>query len=123
MTRPATRSDLAGVTADEFARYFRHLAVRVERAARSLTEEQLWTKPFPFGNSIGHPVLHVTGNLNHYIGALTAGSGYGRQREHEFTDRARYRCDELLAKFQQAVEMVVPTLAAQDETAFVTPVP
>ena len=36
---------------------------------RSVAEEQLWTKPFPFGNSIGHLVLHLTGNLNHYIGA------------------------------------------------------
>ena len=59
---------LARLAADEFARYFRHLAARVERAAVAIPEDQLWTKPFPFGNSIGHLVLHLTGNLNHYIG-------------------------------------------------------
>src|SRR5438045_3905609 len=96
MTQPATSSDLARLTADEFGRYFRHLATRVERAVRSVAEEQLWTKPFPFGNSIGHLVLHLTGNLNHYIGALIAGTGYVRHREHEFIDPARYPVDELL---------------------------
>src|ERR1035438_8979285 len=94
-------SELARTTTDEFARYFRHLADRVDKAARSVTEEQLWIKPFPFGNSIGHLVLHLTGNLNHYIGSLVAGSDYVRHREHEFTDPVRYPLDELLARFHQ----------------------
>src|SRR4029077_16434506 len=103
MTQPAAASDLASVTATEFALYFRHLATRVERAVRSVTEEQLWTKPFPFGNSIGHLVLHLTGNLNHYIGALVAGTSYVRHREHEFTDPVRYPTEELLTNFHRAV--------------------
>ena len=41
------------------------------------------------GNSIGHLILHLTGNLNHYIGSLVAGTGYERRREQEFTDPAR----------------------------------
>ena len=113
----AASTDLARITASEFRAYFRHLATRVERAARSVTAEQLWTKPFPFGNSIGHLVLHLTGNLNHYIGALIADSGYVRHREHEFTDPARYPLDEVLARFHQAVDMVVKTLEAQDANA------
>ena len=113
---------LARVTADEFARYFRHLASRVERAALAVPEDRLWTKPFPFGNSIGHLILHLTGNLNHYIGAIIAGTGYVRHREHEFTDSEKHPRDELLAKFQQAVEMVVRTLESQDGESFATPV-
>ena len=85
-----TASELARITSDEFARYFRHLADRVDKAARSVPEDKLWIKPFPFGNSIGHLVLHLTGNLNHYIGSLVAGTGYTRHREHEFTDPARH---------------------------------
>ena len=54
-------SELARTTADEFVRYFRNLAERVDKAARSVAEEQIWIKPFPFGNSIGHLVLHLTG--------------------------------------------------------------
>jgi hypothetical protein len=115
-------SDLARITAAEFALYFRHLAARVDRAARSITEEQLWTKPFPFGNSIGHLILHLTGNLNHYIGALVADSGYVRDRPHEFTDQTRYPLDEVLTRFHQTVDMVARTLEAQDETSFSMPV-
>jgi uncharacterized damage-inducible protein DinB len=119
----ATSSDLARITAAEFAAYFRHMATRVDRAARFVSEEQLWTKPFPFGNSIGHLILHLTGNLNHYIGSLIAASGYVRQREHEFTDPARYPLEELLDKFHRAVDMVVRTLAAQDDATFSASVP
>jgi uncharacterized damage-inducible protein DinB len=114
--------DLARVTADEFARYFRHVASRVERAAMAVPEDGLWIKPFPFGNSIGHLILHLTGNLNHYIGAIIADTGYVRHREHEFTDTEKYPRDELLAKFRQAVEMVVRTLEAQDGESFANPV-
>src|SRR5262245_3227005 len=59
---------------EEFVRYLEHLAGRVERAARSIPQNKLYFKPFRFGNSIGHLILHLTGNLNHYIGAGIAGS-------------------------------------------------
>jgi len=122
MAQSSPALDLARLTADEFGRYFRHLASRVERAVRSVTEEQLWTKPFPFGNSIGHLVLHLTGNLNHYIGALVAGTGYVRHREHEFTDPVRYPTEELLANFHRAIDLVVQTIESQDAAALATPV-
>jgi uncharacterized damage-inducible protein DinB len=120
---PKTESgDLARIAADEFTRYFRHLAGRVEKAALAVPEDRLWTKPFPFGNSIGHLVLHLTGNLNHYIGALVAGTGYVRHREHEFTDTEKHPRDQLLTSFHQAVDLVVQTLESQDEAGFATPV-
>ncbi len=114
--------DLARVAAEEFARYFRHLAGRVEKAATSIPEDRFWTKPFAFGNSIGHLVLHLTGNLNHYIGALIAGTGYVRHREHEFTDPERYPRDEVLAGFREAIDLVVRTIESQDDTGLMTAV-
>jgi len=39
-----------------------------------LSNEQFWPKPYPYGNSIGHLVLHLTGNLNYYIGARVGGN-------------------------------------------------
>ena len=124
MTRTVTQtaSELARTTSDELVRYFRHLADRVDKAARSVPEDQLWIKPFTFGNSIGHLVLHLTGNLNHYIGSIIAGTGYIRHREHEFTDAARHPRDEVLARFHEAIELVAKTLSTQDESAFLTPV-
>jgi len=113
---PETDSNgLARVAAEEFARYFRHLAGRVEKAATAIAEDQFWLKPFAFGNSVGHLVLHLTGNLNHYIGALIAGTGYVRHREHEFTDPSRYPRDEVLARFREAVDLVVRTVESQGE--------
>ena len=122
MAQSPSSSELASLTAAEFGRYFRHLASRVERAVRSVGEEQLWTKPFPFGNSIGHLVLHLTGNLNHYVGALVAGTDYVRHREHEFTDPVRHPTEELLANFHRAVDLVVQTIESQDAAALATPV-
>jgi uncharacterized damage-inducible protein DinB len=113
---------LARVAAEEFVRYFRHLADRVEKATMAVPEDRLWDKPFAFGNSIGHLVLHLTGNLNHYVGALVAGTGYVRDREHEFTDPMTYPRDEVLANFREAVDLVERTIAAQDDTGLMTPI-
>jgi uncharacterized damage-inducible protein DinB len=124
MTRTGEQSAslLAQTTTDEFVRYFRHLAGRVETAARSIPEERLWVKPFPFGNSIGHLVLHLTGNLNHYIGAIIAGTGYARHREQEFTNTACESRDVVLSQFHEAIELVVRTLSDQDDAALLAPV-
>jgi uncharacterized damage-inducible protein DinB len=113
---------LARVAGEEFARYFRHLGGRVEKAALAIPEDQLWTRPFAFGNSIGHLVLHLTGNLNHYVGALVAGTGYVRDREHEFIDPEKYPRDEVLARFREAVDLVTRTVESQGEADFTTPV-
>ena len=60
-------------------RYAVNLA-RVRELAASLAETQFWARPYPYGNSFGHLVLHLTGNLNYYIGAQIANTGYVRQR-------------------------------------------
>jgi hypothetical protein len=118
MANPQSGSQLARLTAEEFSRYFEHLAGRVESCVRSIAGDALWVKPFPFGNSIGHLVLHLTGNLNHYIGATIAGRGYVRDREREFTDEYHPPAEELLKNFHEAVAMVVRTLHSLDDAGF-----
>jgi uncharacterized damage-inducible protein DinB len=115
-------SGLARVVSDEFVRYFRHMASRVEKAATAIPEGQFWSKPFAFGNSIGHLVLHLTGNLNHYIGARIAGTEYVRHREHEFTDSVHHSRNDVLAKFREAVDLVVRTIESQDAADFTSAV-
>jgi uncharacterized damage-inducible protein DinB len=122
MSAPATRSRLAEGVVDDFERYVRHLAKRVERAARAIPREKLWDKPFPFGNSVGHLVLHLTGNLNHYIGALVAGTDYVRDRPREFTEADHPPADALLARFREAVDLVARTLRTLDDDGLLTPV-
>jgi uncharacterized damage-inducible protein DinB len=122
MAVQGSRSDFARLAADEFSRYFEHMAQRVDKAVRSVPAEALWKKPFPFGNSIGHLVLHLTGNLNHYIGTIVAGTGYVRDREQEFVDPVHPPLEDLLARYHETVAMVVRTLHSLDDDGFRSPV-
>jgi hypothetical protein len=92
---------------------YRDFARRVRALAERLSEEQFWTKPYPYGNSFGHLTLHLTGNLNYYIGAQLVGTGYVRDREREFTEQAPPSKEEALRRFDEAVEMVLATLERQ----------
>jgi len=92
---------------------YRDFALRVHALSESLSEEQFWTKPYPYGNSFGHLTLHLTGNLNYYIGAQIAGTGYVREREREFTEQAPPSKAEALRLLDETVDMVVATLETQ----------
>jgi hypothetical protein len=106
-------ADLEETVASRLAARYTKLAGWVRELAVPLSDEQFWTKPFPFGNSFGHLVLHLTGNLNYYIGAQIAGTGYVRDRPLEFAESSRPSKDDLLKKFDEAVEMVVRTIRSQ----------
>jgi DinB superfamily len=94
------------------ARYAKLAGVVCDLAA-PLTNEQFWSKPFAFGNSFGHLILHLTGNLNHYIGSGIAETGYVRDRPREFTEAAPPAKDVVMKKFDEAVQMVLRTIRAQ----------
>jgi uncharacterized damage-inducible protein DinB len=88
-------------------------ATRVRELAAPLTNDQFWRKPFPFGNSFGHLVLHLTGNLNYYIGTQIAKTGYVRDRPREFNDPNPPSKNEALSRFDDAVGAVLKTIRAQ----------
>ena len=88
-------------------------AARIHELAGSLTDEQFWAKPYPYGNSFGHLVLHLTGNLNYYIGGQIANTGYVRDRPREFNDPNPPSKEEALKLFDEAVGMVQQTVRAQ----------
>jgi hypothetical protein len=105
--------DLRGTILSALAERYGALASRVRDLAVPLTEDQFWRKPFRFGNSFGHLVLHLTGNLNYYVGTQIAGTGYVRDRDREFTDPRRLPKEEVLQSFDRAIEMVLRTVRAQ----------
>jgi uncharacterized damage-inducible protein DinB len=92
----------------------------VRDLAQPLSEAEFWTKPIDPGNSVGHLVLHLCGNLNHFVGAHLGGTGYVRQREREFTEaqvpskaEALGQLDEAVALFRKVVSALsVEQLAA-----------
>jgi uncharacterized damage-inducible protein DinB len=75
----------------------------VRELAGALTDGEFWAKPVDPGNSIGHLVLHLTGNLNHFVGAQLGATGYVRDREREFTEQQLHSKAEVLARLDEAV--------------------
>jgi hypothetical protein len=106
-------SGLQETLGNALARRYLESAARVYELAAPLTETQFWTKPFPFGNSFGHLVLHLTGNLNYYIGAQIAKTGYVRDREREFTERNPPSKAETLERLQEVIAIVLATIGKQ----------
>jgi DinB superfamily len=105
--------ELDNVLAKAFAeRYSTNLA-RIRELAAPLTEQKFWAKPYPYGNSFGHLVLHLTGNLNYYIGTRIANTGYVRDREREFTESKPPAKEDALKKLDAAVAMVTETIRSQ----------
>jgi len=108
-------SELSQTVAHGFRGAFQDYLQRVQTLAAPLTEDQFWRKPYPYGNSFGHLVLHLTGNLSYYIGAQIAATGYVRDREREFTDSQPPSKEEALNRLADTVAMVVQTVEAQSE--------
>ncbi len=106
-------ADLKQTIACDLTARYKKLARMVRELAAPLSDQQFWAKPFAFGNSFGHLVLHLTGNLNYYIGAQIAGTGYVRDRPLEFSDATRPSKVEVLQKFDQAIEMVLGAINSQ----------
>jgi uncharacterized damage-inducible protein DinB len=106
---------LSTLVGQSLSAHYDRVRRKVHGLVEPLSDEQLWRRPFAFGNSVGHLLLHLTGNLNYYVGAQIAGSGYVRDRPREFADPSRRPKDEVLQDFDRAVDMVLATLAAQRE--------
>src|ERR1700692_21482 len=106
-------TDLQTTVAADLSTRYKKLAVVLHEIVAPLNEEQFWAKPFKFGNSIGHLVLHLTGNLNYYVGAQSANTGYVRDRPVEFSDATQPSKAEVLKKFDQAIEMVIGPINGQ----------
>lgn len=106
-------ADMTATIAGGLETRYKKLGGAVRDLAAPLSNEQFWTKPFPFGNSFGHLVLHLTGNLNYYIGAQIAQTGYVRNRPQEFSETARPSKEEVLTKFEEAIAMVLRTIRSQ----------
>ncbi len=50
-------------------------------------DESLWLTPPGISNSAGNLVLHLAGNLRHFVGRLLGGTDYVRNRDAEFSTR------------------------------------
>ena len=105
--------ELTETVAKGLTAYYQYVAADLHKWVDALSNEQFWRKPYLYGNSIGHLVLHLTGNLNYYIGARVAETGYVRDRDREFTDNQPPSKEEALRAFDKAIAMVLATIRKQ----------
>jgi hypothetical protein len=97
----------------------------VRQVVDGLTDEQLWKRPLESSNSVGHLVLHLTGNLNYFVGAQLGSTGFVRDREREFTEidlpsriALMDGLSEAVATFRRVVEgLTAQQMAAQHPEA------
>lgn len=107
-------SDLAQAIAEDLCAYYGMVHEQTHRWVDPLSDEQIWHRPFQHGNSIGHLLLHMTGNLNYYIGARVADTVYVRDRDREFTETHRKSKVEVLTAFDSAIAMVTEAIGKQN---------
>jgi uncharacterized damage-inducible protein DinB len=113
--REHVMADLAQVIAKDLGAYYEMVLEETHRWVDPLGEEQLWQRPLAHGNSVGHLLLHITGNLNYYIGARVAETGYVRDRDREFTEPDPRPKGEVLAAFDRTISMVIETIEKQSD--------
>jgi len=106
---------------DAFASEYRWCAIELHKWVDPLSDEQFWRNPFTHGNSVGHLILHLTGNLNYYVGARIAGSGYIRNRDLEFTESRKPPKAEVVRAFDEVIARVVATIEEQSESGWTAP--
>jgi len=73
-------------------------------------EEAIWKIEGKIINPGGNLVLHICGNLNHFIGAVLGDTGYQRNRELEFSGKGISRRD-LLKQIDKTREMIAEVLS------------
>jgi uncharacterized damage-inducible protein DinB len=113
-------ADLAAAIRAALVEELGQLRDGVREVVDGLDDAELWRKPLEPANSVGHLVLHLTGNLNHFVGAQLGHTGFHRDREREFTEAHPPGRVVLLANLDAAVATfrdVVEKLSADQLTA------
>ena len=76
---------------------------QLRECVSSLSAEQLWWRPNDASNSIGNLLMHLNGNVDHWIVSGFEGRDSGRDRPREFSTRDGQTADELLARLGATV--------------------
>ncbi len=94
----------------DFAPYFQQYLEQLCREVEAYpSDEAVWQVVEGISNSSGTLVLHLIGNLNHFIGHGLGNSGYVRDRVAEFNTRGTSRLD-LVREIKNVMPIVDKTL-------------
>lgn len=98
------------MTTDQFKQlYEKEIDALVTELGLYENEALIWKIENNILNSAGNLVLHLAGNLDHFIGATLGNTGYVRDRDAEFSDKNVSR-DALVKRLHEVKATVVKVL-------------
>lgn len=97
--------------------YERDLRKVVEEIKAYKNDADLWILEGEITNSGGNLALHLIGNINHFFGAVLAGTDYKRDRDLEFSEKKISRA-EIIEHLENAVKVLTETLRNLSEEGF-----
>lgn len=100
----------------------RELAAVRRTVAAYPDDASLWAERPGLPNAGGTLVLHLAGNLQHYLGAVLGRTGYRRDRATEFSRRNGSRA-ELLGEIDAAHQAIERGMAVLSEETLAAPYP
>lgn len=102
------------ILADFYSRDLRRLIDEVNSFG---SDENLWRVAGSVKNSAGNLVLHITGGLNYFVGTILAGTGYQRNRDREFEQKAVEK-EILVTGLEDVIPVVSNNLGSLKEDAW-----
>jgi hypothetical protein len=106
----ATRG-LGHVYIEEARRRLAACHERINHCLNQLNDAQVWWRPTESMNSIANLVLHLSGNLDHWIVSGVGGAQHHRNRPLEFSERTTIPKEQLSQRLCSAVSRADHVLA------------
>jgi hypothetical protein len=96
--------------------YERDLDKLIEEINLYKNENDIWKTKEGINNSAGNLVLHLLGNLNHFIGKTLGNSDYVRKRDEEFSLKniPREKLISDLNSLKETIKNTLPKLSDED---------
>lgn len=110
------------MVADYSKLYERELNRLLTEIQNYTTDAALWKVEKGISNSGGNLILHLCGNLKHFIGAQIGNTGFVREREAEFSTKDVSR-EELKELVRETTSAVLEVINAMEEADLTKPFP
>ena len=96
--------------------FMRDLSKLKEEVTLYQVEDDLWITSGEIKNSAGNLVMHLAGNLQHFIGHVLSGTDYQRDREFEFAGKVGRA--ELISQIDDTIEVMHSFFNSTSEGTF-----
>ncbi|HAW21409.1 MAG TPA: DinB superfamily protein [Flavobacteriales bacterium] len=103
------------LSSDLNALFIRDLSRLKSELEQYRTIDDLWKKSGSISNSGGNLVLHIVGNLRHFVGHVIGSSEYQRNRKHEFEGTGLSKKELLSLIDETSTEVEYALLSLSDE--------